>query len=71
MGPWQTFWVELAKALAWPGAAVFLSALLARNVNLNLFLRNARIRVKRGETEVEIQPAIQDIPRESEILEER
>jgi hypothetical protein len=71
MGPWQTFFVELAKALAWPGTVAFLGLLLTRNVDLNHFLGNARIRLKRGTLEVEIQPAIRDIPRETEILEER
>jgi hypothetical protein len=71
MGSWQIFFVEMAKALAWPGTVAFLGMLLVWNIDLNHFLRNARIQLKRGTLEVEIQPAIRDIPRETEILEER
>jgi hypothetical protein len=68
MGPWQTFFVELAKALAWPSAVVTLGLLLIRKFDINEFLRNARIRLKRGALEVEI---IREIPKGKEILEER
>jgi hypothetical protein len=58
----------MAQALAWPGVVVFVSLLLAWEIDISDFIRGARIRIKRGETEVEI---IQHIPKGSEILEER
>ena len=71
MAPWQEFIVELAKALAWPGAVVFISVLVARNIDIDSFLRRVRIRFKAKGYEVLIEPAIDHIPREREILEER
>jgi hypothetical protein len=50
---------------------IFVSILLARNIDINEFLRNVRIRLKGRRYELEIEPGIEDIPREREILEER
>ena len=71
MAPWQEFIVELVKALAWPGTIVFISILLVRNLDIDNFLRNVRIRFKGGRFEVVLEPTIENIPHGREILEER
>jgi hypothetical protein len=72
MRPWQTFLVEMTKALiSWPLALVISVCLVLARLDLGALLMEREIRFRARGFEVVFGPPIRDIPAQRELAEER
>ncbi len=72
MGPWQTFVVQMTRALvSWPVALVILIWLVLGRIDLGTLLMERELRIRMRGFELVLGPLIRDIPEQRELAEER